>query len=194
MLLSLAEHGTIGYVAVILIIVAVVIVGGVAAVAMGRGGEMAQFAPDAAPLKAEFESAADVALLRPPAVLWGYDKQATADALNAVARTVTQRDVEIAALRQQIADMRRAAAAPGADRAPAPGGWPGPATADVQGVAASGPGAAAIQPAVASGPAAAPVKSVATPGPGGGPDPGTAHVQGAAPGGGAVPGGSGAAG
>jgi len=42
---------------------------------------------------------------RPPAALWGYDMRSTDEALNMVARTVTDRDVEIAILRRQIADL-----------------------------------------------------------------------------------------
>ena len=38
--------------------------------------------------------------------LWGYDKRSTDEALNLVARTVTERDVEIATLRRQIADLQ----------------------------------------------------------------------------------------
>ena len=53
-------------------------------------------------------TAADVALLRPPAALWGYDMRATDEALNMVARTVTERDVEIATLRRQLADLQSA--------------------------------------------------------------------------------------
>ena len=85
---------------------AVAIVAGVAVVAMGRGGEMAKFTADVRPLDADIETAADVALLRPPAAMWGYDKRATDEALNAVAQTVTDRDVEIATLRQQLADLQ----------------------------------------------------------------------------------------
>jgi hypothetical protein len=99
--------------------VAVIIVAGVAVVAMGRGGEMARFTADIRPLDADIETAADVALLRPPAAMWGYDKRATDEALNAVAQTVTDRDVEIATLRQQLADLQdprpqQAARSPGA--------------------------------------------------------------------------------
>ena len=91
---------------IVLIIAAVVILGGVIVVAIGRGGELAASAADVRPLDTDIVTAADVALLRPPAALWGYDMRATDDALNRVARTVTERDVEIADLRQQIADMR----------------------------------------------------------------------------------------
>jgi hypothetical protein len=96
---------------VILLIVAAAIIVGVAAVAIGAGGELARFGPDTPPVEADIETAADVALLRPPAALWGYDKRSTDQALNAVARSVTDRDVEIASLRQQIAEMRSGGAA-----------------------------------------------------------------------------------
>jgi len=92
----------------VLIVAAVAILGGVIVVAIGRGGELAASAADVRPLDADIVTAADVALLRPPAALWGYDMRATDEALNRVARTVTERDVEIADLRRQIADMRSA--------------------------------------------------------------------------------------
>jgi hypothetical protein len=94
---------------VVLLAAAAAILAGVVVVAMGRGGELVLFAPDRRPLDPEVMTAADVALLRPPAALWGYDRQATHLVLNMVAQTVTERDVEIAALRQQLADLRSAA-------------------------------------------------------------------------------------
>ncbi len=94
---------------VVLLIVAAAILCGVVVVAMGRGGELARQASDVRPLDGEIVTAADVALLRPPAALWGYDMRATDEALNMVARTVTERDVEIAILRRQIADLEAAA-------------------------------------------------------------------------------------
>jgi hypothetical protein len=90
----------------VLLLAAAAILGGVIVVAMGRGGELARFAGDVRPLDAEIMTAADVALLRPPAALWGYDMRATDAALNVVARTVTERDVEIATLRRQIAELQ----------------------------------------------------------------------------------------
>lgn len=108
----------------VLIVVAVAIVAAVAVVAMGRGGEMAKFIPDVRPLDADIETAADVALLRPPAAMWGYDKRATDEALNAVAQTVTDRDIEIAALRRQLDELE--AARPGAQAPESrPAGQPG---------------------------------------------------------------------
>jgi hypothetical protein len=38
--------------------------------------------------------------------LWGYNAQATEDALRVIARSVTARDVEIATLRRELADLQ----------------------------------------------------------------------------------------
>jgi len=105
---------------VLLLIVVVAILCGVVVVAMGRGGELARPAADVRPLDGEIMTAADVALLRPPAALWGYDMRATDEALNMVARTVTERDVEIAILRRQIAELEAAAQEPWAPAKPPP--------------------------------------------------------------------------
>ncbi len=105
---------------VVLLIVAVAVLCGVVVVAMGRGGEMARPVADVRPFEGEIMSAADVALLRPPAALWGYDMRATDEALNMVARSVTERDVEIAILRRQIADLEAAAKEPPPPAKPQP--------------------------------------------------------------------------
>jgi hypothetical protein len=94
----------------VLLAAAVVIVVGIIVVGIGRGGELAQAPADIRPLDTHIVTAADVALLRPPTALWGYDMRATDEALNMVARTVTERDVEIATLRRQLADMQSGAA------------------------------------------------------------------------------------
>ena len=59
---------------VVLLAAAAAILCGVVVVAMGRGGEMA-VPPSATcrPTLGDLVTAADVALLRPPAALWGYD-------------------------------------------------------------------------------------------------------------------------
>jgi hypothetical protein len=94
---------------VLLILASVVILVGVVAVAIGRGGEMAEFAGDYPPFDTDdLLTAADVALLRPPSALWGYNAAATDQALGRVAQVVTERDVEIAALRKQLAELRAA--------------------------------------------------------------------------------------
>jgi len=78
---------------------------GVIVVALGRGGELAYFQADYAPLKMDLVSATDVALFRPPVALWGYNAQATDEALGRIASAITERDIEITALRQQVADL-----------------------------------------------------------------------------------------
>ena len=90
----------------VVLMAAAAILGGVTVVAMGRGGELARPAADVRPMDTDIVTAADVALLRPPAALWGYDKRATDEALDMIARTVTERDVEIASLRSQLAEMQ----------------------------------------------------------------------------------------
>ncbi len=124
---------------VVLLIAAAAILCGVVVVAMGRGGELAPSVADTSPLNAEILTAADVALLRPPVALWGYDIRATDEALNLVARIVTERDVEIATLRRQIAELQSAARKPSA----------GPAAADVPGrrpADGAGPRAGSLPP------------------------------------------------
>jgi hypothetical protein len=146
------------------LVAAAAILGGVVLAALGRAGEMATFAGDTAPIELDEVSATDVALLRPPMSLWGYNAQATEDALRVIARSVTARDVEIATLRRELADLRgrrdgvRAAgtgdrpAAPAGPTAPAsPGGPASPA-----GPASAASPASTASPASATGPAGPP--------------------------------------
>ncbi len=91
---------------VVLLIAAIAILGGVALAALGRTGEMAMFATDHAPVDLGEVSAASVALLRPPMSLWGYDVPTTEEALRVIAQSVAARDVEIAALRRELAESR----------------------------------------------------------------------------------------
>jgi hypothetical protein len=88
-----------------MILVAVVILVGVFFVASGRGGEMAYEQADHAPLDLGPVSATDVALLRPPTALWGYNMQVTGEALERIAQTIRDRDVTIAFLQQRLADL-----------------------------------------------------------------------------------------
>ena len=90
----------------ILLLAAAVILGCVVLAALGRAGEMAAFPSDTPPLRVDELTAADVALLRPPLALWGYNVSATEEALGVIARSVTERDVEIATLRRQLAELR----------------------------------------------------------------------------------------
>jgi hypothetical protein len=104
-----ARRGTILIVPILLLLAGVVILVGVVSVAMGRGGEMAEFATDSLPPSLDdVMTAADVAMLRPPSALWGYNVQVTDEALSRIAQVITERDVEIAVLRQQLAELREA--------------------------------------------------------------------------------------
>jgi hypothetical protein len=112
-------------VAVLLILVGAVILAGVVGLALGRGGEMAEFASDYASCGlGDPVTASDVALLRPPSALWGYDMQATDEALARISRVITERDIEIAVLRRQLDGLRPPASAD------LPGGVSLPAAAD----------------------------------------------------------------
>src|SRR5262245_47914768 len=145
---------------------------------------MASFAGDTAPLELDEVSATDVALLRPPMSLWGYNAQATEEALRVIARSVTARDVEIATLRRELAELQDrqdgARAAGDAERPPAaanagsPANAGGPANAGHPagpgGPANAGPpaGPASVgHPAGAGGPAnsAGPVNAASPAGP-----------------------------
>jgi hypothetical protein len=85
--------------------VAVVILVGVFFVATGRGGELAYEQADHAPLDLGPVSATDVALLRPPTAMWGYNMQVTDEALERIAQAMRDRDVTIAFLQQRLADL-----------------------------------------------------------------------------------------
>jgi hypothetical protein len=106
-------------VSVAIVIVAVVLLGGIVVVAMGRGGELARDASDE-PVAADFESWADVASYRPPAALLGYHAAATERALQLISRLIADRDAEIAWLRSRLHDdLQPESADPEAQPAPA---------------------------------------------------------------------------
>ena len=87
---------------VVLLLAAIAIIGGVVVVAMGRGGELVIFRRDL-PLSATLlRTPADVARVQLPFAPFGYQVQATSDALVAAARMLAVRDAEIAALRMEL--------------------------------------------------------------------------------------------
>ena len=88
-----------------MILAAVAVLVGVFFAATGRGGELSYEPADHAPLDLGPVSAADVALLHTPTALWGYNVQVTNEALELIARAVRERDITIAYLQQQIADL-----------------------------------------------------------------------------------------
>jgi hypothetical protein len=107
-----------------MILVAVAILVGVFFVATGRGGELAYEHADHAPLDLGPVSATDVALLRPPTALWGYNMHVTDEALEQIAQAVRDRDVTIAFLQQRLADLSTRAVDPGPEASPVAGPEP----------------------------------------------------------------------
>lgn len=102
---------------VVLLIAVVVIVAVAVFCALGRGGQLSAERTDYAPLELGPVSATDVALLRPPTSLWGYDVQATDDAMDRIAESIRERDVRIVALEQLVTDLGRGQSAPSAGSA-----------------------------------------------------------------------------
>ena len=92
---------------VLLVIAIIVVLAAVVFLAMGRGGEMSVERNDYLPLDLGPVSATDVALLRPPTGLWGYNIQATDEAMEQVAESIRERDVRIVALEQLVTDLSR---------------------------------------------------------------------------------------
>ncbi|MCL2583578.1 MAG: hypothetical protein FWE35_14125 [Streptosporangiales bacterium] len=92
---------------VLLLIVGLLVLAATIRVAMGHGGELSRERADYAPLDLGPVSAADVALLRPPSNGWGYNKEATDEALDRIAESVRERDVRIVALEQLVTDLSR---------------------------------------------------------------------------------------
>jgi hypothetical protein len=88
---------------VLFLIAIIVVLVGIFFAATGRGGEMAYEPADHAPLDLGPVSAADIALLRPPTAMWGYNMQVTDEALDQIARAVRERDITIAYLQEQVA-------------------------------------------------------------------------------------------
>ena len=103
-----------------MILVAVAILVGVFLVATGRGGELAYEHADHAPLDLGPVSATDVALLRPPTALWGYNMHVTDEALEKIAQAIRDRDVTIAFLQQRLADQITRAVESGIPTSPEP--------------------------------------------------------------------------
>jgi hypothetical protein len=84
---------------------AVVILGGIIAVAMGKGGELSRLAGDE-PSEVDFESWTEVASYRPPPALLGYQAGATEQAFALVGRVLADRDAEIAWLRARLRELQ----------------------------------------------------------------------------------------
>jgi hypothetical protein len=107
---------------VVFLIAIVVVLVGIFFAATGRGGELAYEHADHAPLDLGPVSAADIALLRPPTAMWGYNMQVTDAALDQIARAMRERDVTIAYLQEQLAGYERSDSNPEYPEYPEPRG------------------------------------------------------------------------
>ena len=92
-------------------VIVVAVVAGAVLVARGRGGELSVERNDYLELELGPVSATDIALLRPPMGLWGYNMQATDEAMDRIAASIRDRDVRIVALEQLVTDLSREPAA-----------------------------------------------------------------------------------
>jgi hypothetical protein len=92
-------------------VLVVAAVAGAVLLARGRGGELSVERNDYLELELGPVSATDIALLRPPMALWGYNMQATDEALDRIAASIRDRDVRIVALEQLVTDLSREPAA-----------------------------------------------------------------------------------
>ncbi|MEU8381595.1 hypothetical protein [Streptosporangium sp. NPDC048865] len=96
------------YVLVVLAFAAVAVIAGVTVVAMGRGGELSEFAPDVPPLnlpQAGQLGAVDFMALQLPVSLVGYNTQSVDETLNRVAAALSERDTRIAVLEQRVSEL-----------------------------------------------------------------------------------------
>jgi hypothetical protein len=92
-------------------VIVVAVVAGAVLVARGRGEDLSVERNDYLELELGPVSATDIALLRPPMALWGYNMQATDEALDRIAASIRDRDVPIVALEQLVTDLSREPAA-----------------------------------------------------------------------------------
>ncbi|GIH91429.1 hypothetical protein ACFFMN_30735 [Planobispora siamensis] len=93
---------------VVLALAALAILAGVVMVAMGKGGELTEFAPDVPPLalpEAGQLNAVDFMALQLPVSLVGYHTQSVDEALQRVASALSERDTRIAVLEQRVSEL-----------------------------------------------------------------------------------------
>ncbi|HEX3714130.1 MAG TPA: hypothetical protein VHV09_15155 [Trebonia sp.] len=92
---------------VVMVIAILVVFAVVVFAAAGRGAGLSAERGDFVPLDLGPVSATDVVLLRPPTGLWGYNMQATDEAMEQIAASIRERDVRIVALEQLVTDLSR---------------------------------------------------------------------------------------
>lgn len=98
---------------VVFVLAGVAVLGAVVVLAMGRGGELAETHPDYPPLPLGADgrpiTGPDAARVRLPRTFWGYQPQVTDEALRRLGAALSERDARVAALEQQLQDLRRRA-------------------------------------------------------------------------------------
>ncbi|GIN04505.1 hypothetical protein [Planomonospora venezuelensis] len=93
---------------VVLSLAALAILAGVVLVAMGKGGELTEFAPDVPPLAlpdAGHLGAVDFMALQLPVSLVGYHTQSVDETLQRAATALSERDTRIAVLEQRVSEL-----------------------------------------------------------------------------------------
>ncbi|TDE33375.1 hypothetical protein [Actinomadura sp. 6K520] len=115
-------------VVVVLVLAGLAVLGAVVALAMGRGGELAETHPDYPPLPVGADggpiTGEDVVRLRLPRTFWGYQPQLTDEALHRLADALHERDARVAALEQRLHELHELHGAPEDRDAPADRGGP----------------------------------------------------------------------
>jgi hypothetical protein len=86
----------------VLLAAAVAILAGVVAVAMGWGGELTISRRDLPVIPPRIRTASDLARLRLPLGLFGYQAESADEILQALAGRLAERDAEIARLREEV--------------------------------------------------------------------------------------------
>ena len=96
---------------VVFVLAGLAVLGAVVVLAMGRGGELAETHPDYPPLPFGEDghpvTGDDAARLRLPRTFWGYQAQLTDETLHRLAEALHERDARVAALEEQLTDLRR---------------------------------------------------------------------------------------
>lgn len=91
----------------VIVIAAIAVLAAMVFLITGRGGELSTERNDYLPLDLGPVSATDIALMRPPMGLWGYNVQVTDEAMEQIADAIKERDVRIVALEQLVTDLSR---------------------------------------------------------------------------------------
>ena len=124
----------------VLLAAAVAILTGVVAVAMGWGGELAITRRDLPVIPPRIRTASDVARLRLPLGLFGYQAESADEVLQVLAGRLAERDAEIARLRAEVQWLGAQLSGGASGTGPTVAAWP-----EAQVPGAEFPGAEALE-------------------------------------------------